>query len=56
MAEMLPELQAITSVERALCPPFPHLMSLSAMLAGSGVGLGAQNMYYEASGAYTGEV
>ena len=56
VAEMLPELQSISSVERALCPPFPHLMQLSAMLTGSGVGLGAQNMYYETSGAYTGEV
>lgn len=56
VAEMLPELQSISSVEIALCPPFPHLMQLSAMLTGSGVGLGAQNMFYEASGAYTGEV
>ncbi len=56
VAEMLPELQAVIEIDRAVCPPFPYLMSISAMLAGSGVGLGAQNMYWEESGAYTGEV
>jgi triosephosphate isomerase (TIM) len=56
IAEMLPELQSVSSIDRAVCPPFPYLMSLSAMLMGSGVGLGAQNLFWEASGAYTGEV
>jgi len=56
VAEMLPGLQAEPSVERVLCPPFPALMALAAQLAGTGIGLGAQNMYWEASGAYTGEI
>jgi triosephosphate isomerase len=56
VAEMLPELQAASSIDRAVCPPFPYLVPVAAMLAGSGVGLGAQNMYWEESGAYTGEV
>jgi triosephosphate isomerase len=56
VAEMLPGLQAEPSVERVLCPPFPALMALAAQLTGTGIGLGAQNMYWEASGAYTGEV
>jgi len=56
VAEMLPELQSTPNVDCALCPPFPYLMSLANMLAGSGIGLGAQNMHWEASGAYTGEV
>lgn len=56
VAEMLPGLQAASSIDRAVCPTFPYLMSVAAMLAGSGVGLGAQNMYFEESGAYTGEV
>lgn len=54
--EMLPALQAITSVEKVICPPFTSLMVLSAQLADSGVGLGAQNMHWETSGAFTGEV
>lgn len=56
VAEMLPGLQAISAVEQVLCPPYPSLMLISAMLTGTGIGLGAQNMYWEESGAYTGEV
>ena len=56
VAEMLPGLKTEPSIERVLCPPFPALMALAAQLAGTGVGLGAQNMYFETSGAYTGEV
>ena len=56
VADLLSELQAATHVEKALCPPFPYLVQLSNMLAGSGIGLGAQNMHWEASGAFTGEV
>jgi triosephosphate isomerase (TIM) len=54
--EMLPGIQGVLSVERVICPPFTSLMPLSAILAGTGIGLGAQNMHWEASGAYTGEL
>lgn len=53
--EMLPGLQAVPSVERVICPPFSSLMPVSAMLVGTDIGLGAQNMHWEAQGAYTGE-
>jgi triosephosphate isomerase len=43
-------------VETALFPPFPWLTTVAAALAGSGVGLGAQDCSWELSGAYTGEV
>jgi triosephosphate isomerase (TIM) len=56
VAEMLPELQSVSSIDRAVCPPFPYLMAVGNMLTGSGVGLGAQNMYWEEAGAFTGEV
>lgn len=56
VAEMLPGLQAVTQVERVLCPPFTALPALAEALKGSGVGLGAQDMHWEAAGAYTGEV
>lgn len=56
VVELLPGLQKFTGVERVLCPPFPSLMPVSAMLVGSGIGVGAQNMHWETSGAYTGEV
>ncbi|KAF0112117.1 MAG: triosephosphate isomerase (TIM) [Chloroflexi bacterium] len=54
--ELLLGLQAVPEVERVLCPPFTSLMILSAQLANTGVGLGAQNLHWEASGAYTGEI
>lgn len=43
-------------VDLALCPPSVYLDAVGRELAGSRVGLGAQNMYHEASGAYTGEI
>ena len=42
--------------EVVVCPPFTSLGAVRAALAGSAIGLGAQNMHWEASGAYTGEV
>jgi triosephosphate isomerase len=56
IGEMLPGLMAVTQVERVLCPPFTSLQTAAKMLLGSGIGLGAQNMHYEESGAYTGEI
>lgn len=54
--ELLPGLQAVPEVERVICPPCTSLMILSAQLTGTGVGLGAQNLHWEAAGAYTGEI
>ncbi len=54
--ELLPGMQAVPEVECVICPPFTSLMVLSAQLKGTGIGLGAQNLHWEASGAYTGEV
>ncbi len=56
VAEMLSGLEQVTSVERVLCPPFTSLFPISTLLSESGVGLGAQNFYWEPSGAYTGEI
>src|SRR6516225_7123367 len=43
-------------VRVALCPPFPYLALVGDVLRGSSVGLGAQNLYPEHEGAFTGEV
>lgn len=43
-------------VDVAVCPPFVYLDAVAKALAGSAVGLGAQNMYHEAKGAFTGEI
>ena len=50
------KLREINGVEKVICPPFMSLMAASALLEGSGIGLGAQNMHWEEKGAYTGEV
>lgn len=52
---MLPDLQTVPSVERVLCPPFTALMQVAGMLESTGIGTGAQNLHWEAAGAYTGE-
>ena len=56
VSEMVPGLQAVQGVEKVLCPPFTDLLAVSALLEGTDIGLGAQNMYWETSGAYTGEI
>jgi len=43
-------------VEKVLCPPFVSLVAVNMMLEGSSIKLGAQNMYFETKGAYTGEI
>jgi triosephosphate isomerase len=43
-------------VDVVLCPPFTALQAVGEVLQGSLIGLGAQNMHAEASGAFTGEI
>lgn len=43
-------------LEVALFPPFPYLQTVRETLEDSSVELGAQNLYYEPAGAFTGEV
>ena len=43
-------------VEVAVCPPACYLEAVVASVKGSAVGVGGQNMYHEASGAFTGEI
>ena len=40
----------------AVCPPFPYLELVGKAVEGSAVALGAQNLYPEPSGAFTGEI
>lgn len=56
IGELLPGLAGIDGVERVICPPFTALAAAAELLQGSPVRLGAQNMYWEDSGAYTGEI
>lgn len=51
-----PDLAECQSVDIVLCPPFTALKAVSDALSNTQIDLGAQNMHWEASGAYTGEV
>lgn len=42
--------------EVLVCPPFISLAAVADRVRGSGIQVGAQNMYTEASGAFTGEI
>ncbi len=53
---MSARLREIKGVEKVLCPPFTALLAVNALLQGSDLGLGAQNMYWEEKGAFTGEI
>lgn len=44
------------SAEIVLCPPFTSIEIVNKKLGNNGVKLGAQNMFYESQGAYTGEI
>ncbi len=44
------------NVKIVLCPPFTHLAAISEIVKDSDIGLGAQNMCFEDSGAFTGEI
>lgn len=43
-------------VHVAVCPPFVFLSRIDQVLEGSPIGLGAQDMYWETAGAFTGEI
>jgi triosephosphate isomerase len=43
-------------VDIAICPPAIYLFPIAKYIDGSEIQLGAQNLYYEAKGAFTGEV
>jgi triosephosphate isomerase len=50
------ELVDVEEVEVVVCPVFTALSDVSDLLTESNIRLGAQNLYWEDSGAYTGEV
>ena len=54
--EMLPGLEEIALVEKAVCPPFVDMPVVAEILRGTSVRVGAQNMHWEEKGAFTGEI
>ena len=49
-------LDGVQDVEIVVCPPFTALSATAAALRGSSIGLGAQDVFWEPSGAFTGEI
>jgi triosephosphate isomerase len=54
--EMRDQLTQTQGVEKVLCPPFTALHSVAGLIEGTDIALGAQNMYWEEKGAFTGEI
>jgi triosephosphate isomerase len=55
-AEMVRRLGDVTGIEVVLFPPFPNLETVNRAIAGSNLQLGAQDVFWEDRGAFTGEV
>jgi triosephosphate isomerase len=54
--ELKPLIEGTAGVEVLLCPVFTALPAVKEAAQGSGILVGAQNLYWKDSGAYTGEV
>jgi triosephosphate isomerase len=46
----------IHNVEMVVCPPFTNLTAVAELLKGTTIKLGAQNLFWEEEGAFTGEI
>ena len=49
-------LNATSGVDIVLCPPALAIPAVAASVKGTKIGVGAQNMYFAESGAFTGEL
>jgi len=49
-------LDKVSGIEKVICPPFVSLAAVRDLIRGSSVKLGAQNVFYEEKGAFTGEI
>jgi triosephosphate isomerase len=54
--ELLPGLERIPEVESVVCPPFIALASVAEGVKETSIEVGAQNLYWEIEGAFTGEI
>ena len=54
--ELLPGLEGISGVDSIICPPFTALAPVAELVKESHICVGAQNLYWEERGAYTGEI
>ncbi len=53
---ILAGLDKVDGIEKVICPPFVSLAAVRDLIKGSSVKLGAQNVFHEEKGAFTGEI
>jgi len=56
LVELIPAVEKIQNVDIVIAPPFTTLLSAKEILKDTNIELGAQNMYFEEKGAFTGEI
>ena len=56
LKELIPLVKKISSVDIVIVPPFTALSSTIQTVKNTNIMVGAQNMYYEENGAFTGEI
>ena len=56
LKQLIPLVKDIQSVDIIIFPPFTVLYAVKEILESTNIKLGAQNMYFEEKGAYTGEI
>ncbi len=55
-AALVQRVADVTSCDVMIAPPYTALAAVAEVLQGSPIALGAQNLHWEAEGAYTGEI
>ena len=56
LTTLIPLIKPIQKVEVIIAPPFTNLIDTYNIVKGTNIKLGAQNMYFEETGAFTGEI
>lgn len=56
MSELLPKISDVKERDILICPPFTLINAVDQGRDGTNILLGAQNMYFEEKGAFTGEI
>jgi triosephosphate isomerase len=53
---LIEDLKGIDDIDIVLCPPYTVLFGVMELICGSNIMLGAQNLFHEREGPYTGEI
>ena len=56
IGSLMPKIENLNSADVVLCVPFTDIHAATAAVSGTSIKIGAQNVHYAESGAYTGEI